>query len=390
LQEGVTVKPMPPVEGGARIFYLDALRAFCMLYGILNHGSNIWRSAPGEGPVVISMASDLFRMATFFLLAGFFTAMAASRMDARTYAASRFDVLVVPLATSLAVLAPITNWLIHRFHSGPMALTTYLFEGGWRQPTIGEEVWHLHFWFLFCLILFAALTPALLRIARLPLVTGGLDRLIARFGRFSIWAVVILLGLLSVALTGVHKIVVEPFTGDTPFAWIVRATFAYMPVYIIGVAAFVHRGLFEALHRVSIPGLIGFGLAYFWIPGAQDLLPFAVWGALQSFVRIATLVMVVAALLTLFRRHLGAPSPLLATLIASAYTFYLLHFTMIYLIANAMQPFTDNRWLMYAVIVLLGAPLCVLVHTRLVAPSPTLRYLLNGRRTVPRTAPASS
>ncbi|MFN7176405.1 MAG: hypothetical protein ACK4MX_05890, partial [Thermaurantiacus sp.] len=78
-----------------------------------------------------------------------------------------------------------------------------------------------------------------------------------------------------------------------------------------------------------------------------------------------------------------------ATLIASAYTFYLVHFTMIYLIANLMQPFTDNRWLMYAAIVLVGAPLCVLVHTRLVAPSPILRYMLNGRRTVPRPAPAS-
>lgn len=384
------MKPMPPVEAGARIFYLDALRAFCMLYGILNHGINIWRSAPGDGPVFISMASDLFRMAIFFLLAGFFTAMAASRMDGRSYAASRFDVLVVPLATSLVVLAPITNWLIHRFHNGPMSLGTYLFGGGWRQPTIGEEVWHLHFWFLFCLIAYAALTPLFLKLARLPLVTRALDRLLALFGRASIWAVVLLLGLLSIGLTATHKLLVEPFTGGSPFAWIVRATFAYMPVFIIGVAAFVHRGLFEALHRVSVPGLIIFGVAYFWIPGAQDLMPFAVWGALQSFVRIAILVLMVAALLTVFRRYLSAPSPLTATLIASAYTFYLVHFTMIYLIANAMQPFTDNRWLMYAVIILIGAPLCVLVHTRLVAPSPLLRYLLNGRRTVPRPAPVSS
>ncbi|MFN7176888.1 MAG: acyltransferase family protein, partial [Thermaurantiacus sp.] len=270
------MKPLPPVETGTRIFYLDALRAFCMLYGILNHGINIWRSAPGNGPVLISMASDLFRMATFFLLAGFFTAMAATRMDSRTYASSRFDVLAVPLATSLLFLAPLTNWLAHRFHNGPMALTTYLFDGGWRQPTIGEEVWHLHFWFLFCLIAFAALTTAFLRIARADLTSRGLDRLLVLFGRFSLWAVVLLLGVLSVALAASHKILVEPFTVETPFAWIVRAIFAYMPVYIVGVAAFVHRGLFDALHRVSIPGLLGFGAVYYWSFGAQDVLPFAV------------------------------------------------------------------------------------------------------------------
>jgi hypothetical protein len=53
----------------ARIIHRDALRAFCMFYGILTHGTSL--DHDGE-PLLLAVRGDseLFRMATFFLIAG--------------------------------------------------------------------------------------------------------------------------------------------------------------------------------------------------------------------------------------------------------------------------------------------------------------------------------
>jgi len=192
-----------------------------------------------------------------------------------------------------------------------------------------------------------------------------------------------------VVLAGAHKLLVEPLVAGTPFAWLVRSVFMYLPCFLIGALCFVHRGLFEAMHRISLPGLLIFGALYYSMRALKSDLPFALWGILHQFGRLGLLLFTVAALLWLFRRFVSGTSSLSQTLTASAYSFYLIHYTVIYAIANAMRPFTENGWIIYTVILVLGTPLCVLFHTRIVAPSPLLRYLLNGRRPIaPKSATA--
>ena len=53
-----------PSAGQSRIFYLDTLRAFCMIYGILAHGSTISFAADAMFDTIRNV-NDLFRMAVY-------------------------------------------------------------------------------------------------------------------------------------------------------------------------------------------------------------------------------------------------------------------------------------------------------------------------------------
>lgn len=57
-----------------RLFYVDALRCFCMLFGIFVHSASIDFNRELALMVFVRDASELFRMSAFFLISGYFTA----------------------------------------------------------------------------------------------------------------------------------------------------------------------------------------------------------------------------------------------------------------------------------------------------------------------------
>ncbi len=68
------------------------------------------------------------------------------------------------------------------------------------------------------------------------------------------------------------------------------------------------------------------------------------------------------------------------------YSFYMFHFLIIYIIANLMLNLTDNLYLIFAAILLAGFPILVAIHEKIIARSPLLMLLFNGkivRRAVP-------
>ena len=66
--------------------------------------------------------------------------------------------------------------------------------------------------------------------------------------------------------------------------------------------------------------------------------------------------------------------------LSSAYSFYLFHFTFIYLVAWAVSPFTDNLYVTYICIVLFATPLTLLWHAFVISKVPVLRFLFTGKR----------
>ncbi len=372
--------PGPAASSVGRMVYLDALRAFAMFYGILVHSASMDTSRSHLLLRLVGESSDLFRMATFFLISGFFTAMACSRMSTGAYLQSRAFVLAVPLASSLLLLAPVTNWLIHRFHNGPVGLVDYL-SGGWRAPTAGNDVWHLHFWFLFSLIAFALLTPLLLALARSPAILGPLGRLAAARPRGLFWLTILLVGLASMLGSGTYVVGLKPIVEGGPFAWIARATLFYFPFFLIGLVGFVCTPCFRALHRADPLALALFGTLFAAVSFGRDTLPPALGGLLAAFSKAALVAAIVMALLQLFERVARAPSRLVTQAVGSAYTVYLFHMTVIYALANLLLPVTDDRLILFLIVVPVATVLLVQLHLRVIAPSPTLRFLFNGRTT---------
>jgi glucan biosynthesis protein C len=369
----------------ARLYHLDALRSFCMLFGLFVHGATL-----GDTPLftAIKEASDLFRMAAFFLVSGYFTTLVCRRSSASGYARNRLLLIGVPLATALLLIVPWTWWLIDTWHNRPMGFREWL-GGGHREMTQGNGVWHLQFWFLFSLAAYALLTPALLALLGRPALAAGLDRLLARAGPFALPAVALALAVAVMLLLAVLDRLVAPLVAETPFAFIVRATLNYFPWFALGVAAFTNARLFAVLHRASLAGLIVCGAALLALALWGDALPRTPERILYWIVRPAFMLFLVAALLALAERVVTGPSRLLSWTTASAYSFYLLHMSFIYVLAHLLRPAIGNVELLFAVIVATGLPFLVWLHVAVIAKSPLLLLLLNGRplaRPVPSRA----
>jgi hypothetical protein len=64
--------------------------------------------------------------------------------------------------------------------------------------------------------------------------------------------------------------------------------------------------------------------------------------------------------------------------VAAAYTFYLIHMTVIYVIATVIGHALDLH-LVYWIVVAVGLPVTLAVHRYLVAPSPVLSLIFNGK-----------
>ena len=357
-----------------RLHYLDALRSFCMLFGILVHTATLdgaeWLST---GSTTIS---EHFRMATFFVISGFFALMMLDKRGLRGFARHRALSLVLPLASALVLLNPVTLWLVYQVQTGPVGLGDFL-RGDFPAPARPLN-WHLHLWFLFTLIAYMALCPGLSPLLRTRPLARLLDWLATRPATVFAGLVAALMITGEIAGRALFALLFEPVVGDTPVSWLFRATLQYAPYFILGAAAWTHRPLFEALHRVSWP-LVALGLAL------SVLRPLAgLGGGLGTAFEIVaeeTLTVALAmALFSLSRRWLSAPRASVAALNDAVYSIYLLHYLLIY--ALAVWVFGDLRphWLQFIVICLATFALAFTLHRLVIRPVPLLYLLFNGKR----------
>ncbi|MGL6044059.1 MAG: acyltransferase family protein [Sandaracinobacteroides sp.] len=359
---------------GQRIYHLDALRCFCMLFGLLIHGATI-----GDNLLfsLIKTTSEHFRMATFFLVSGYFTAMVASRNSIGEFLKNRSRLILLPLVSGLLLLNPLTNWLVQLYHGGGEGFADYV-SGGWRLPLPGPSVWHLHLWFLIALFVYALLTRPLLAIAGSRLA----GRLVDRAGQLSpairLLALALLAGVMLAVLRGIADQLLKPLLPQSVH-FLVQATFNYLVFFVAGLLAFRHRLLFETLHGFAWAGLLLFGAAYWLHPMLAGELPWALDRFSYWVARGAFIFLIVCALMAVARRLVTKGSPLLSRLTDGVYSFYIFHFLVIYLIANLMRPYTDNLYLTYLVILAVGYPLLGLIHERLIVRSPLLTLLFNGK-----------
>ena len=358
-----------------------------MLFGILAHGSTI--NPVDEGMfLVVRTVSDLFRMATFFLIAGFFTAMVATKAHGRDYLTGRARLILVPLVTTLVTLVPITNYLIHIWHNGPMTLRHYFLEGGWNEASAGQDVWHLHLWFLFALFAYAVVTPALLGVLRRPRVSALIDRYVARTGRWTLWVTAFCVAIAVLVLRTFYNQALAPVVGGTRIAFLVSATLNYLPYYTLGMIMFFSRDLFTAMHRISLVGIALCAALYLGAVYGGEGMPFVVNRMMLWIGKGGSIVFIIAALLRLFEMNFNKPSRALSFLVDSAFTFYLFHLTGIFIVANLIGPSLDNLVLTFLVIVAVVPPVVLLIHAWVVAPSSVLRFLYNGKPLHRAAAPA--
>ena len=175
-----------------RYHALDALRATMMLLGIVLHAALNYITVPdpiyfySDPSTSVSMdltviLIHLFRMPTFFVMAGFFTALLCLRRGQQAMLANRLQRIALPFALFWPPLYLISALIfllaIHWIEYGHWGIDQNLALK--YQPNAEREYGFntLHLWFLYYLLLFyLLLIPLRGLMQRLPSLAVGLER----------------------------------------------------------------------------------------------------------------------------------------------------------------------------------------------------------------------
>lgn len=176
------IVPSAQTDYTTRYHGLDATRAIALLLGISLHatcsfvpGFSTWAvtdTQAGEAPASIVIALHIFRMATFFLLAGFFARLVIERKGTAAFRTDRLRRIAIPLAVGWLILFPIISaayiwgaqrfgysWLPPNFANVPIGRAGILSMIG---ALTGRRPFQLaHLWFLYYLLFYYAATLAL-------------------------------------------------------------------------------------------------------------------------------------------------------------------------------------------------------------------------------------
>jgi glucans biosynthesis protein C len=153
--------PMAKAEPAQeRLHALDAVRGFALLLGIVLHAtlsflptpSRVWiiqDSHPSVTLGVLFFVIHVFRMTTFFLIAGFFAHMSFHRRGGWGFIKDRLQRIAVPLLVGwpilFAAIVVITLWAASFPNGGPL-------PGPPRWPPVLPEFPLTHLWFLYVLL----------------------------------------------------------------------------------------------------------------------------------------------------------------------------------------------------------------------------------------------
>ncbi len=355
-----------------RLHEFDALRSFCMLYGIFFHAhsvSGFWLST------IIFEASAYFRMSTFYFVSAFLTAMLLDRRGVTATLRSRSVALAVPLAAAFLTLVPLAKW--GQFSLAAPAGNVSFGDLDLKVITFDVSGAYLHLWFLVVLLVYLLTAPVLVHAMRQAVVARVLGRIA---GTVPLRARFLVLALAVGAACALSMTIREILLPDRAMtSLVVFGCFFNFPFYVMGIAAFVFREQFGRLIRFDLPAICA-GLACAFLltlgPDVPDPVRWVGTGMANAVAALS-----LTALFARFTRQ----GPLLAFLSRSIYSVYLVHFTFIFLFGLLFARLGAEGAMLYCLIVAATLPSCFLFH-EMIERSRWLTFLFNGKMSPPSIA----
>lgn len=153
-----------------RIDYLDSMRAILMLLGIPFHAGLAFSGEPwvvtnqshSAGLAALSEFLHVWRMPTFFMIAGFFSTFILFRYAESTWIRKRIVRLGVPLLFGMMLLSPVQWLLAGTFRGDSWAAGVVFFQDKLWPPS---SWWTMHLWFLAELLVYCLVLALIYRVA---------------------------------------------------------------------------------------------------------------------------------------------------------------------------------------------------------------------------------
>jgi peptidoglycan/LPS O-acetylase OafA/YrhL len=191
-----------------RLHSLDAVSAFALLLGIFFHAASpylagfemwLWHDPPSATLGAFAFFSHIFRMALFFMIAGFFGRMVLERRGMRAFVKDRSKRILLPLVAGLPIILltfGLLGWAGTTLGGGDFLALAAAQQTAAQEPGQTIFPW-MHLWFLYYLVLFYV-AVLVLRVASDALLdrSGRIGRALDAVVRF------VLAGVWGAALIG--------------------------------------------------------------------------------------------------------------------------------------------------------------------------------------------
>lgn len=385
-----------------RIYALDALRATMIFLVVLFHcvlsyivsPSRIWtfkdEMTTFSADIIVRFV-HVFTLPTFFMLAGFFSAMLYLQRGAGVFVRSRATRIALPFAVGWMILHPVVG---AGFVFANAAQSRSLAEG---LATVGaalmdgslffrDSTWHL--WFMYDLMFFYAAMLALVPIVmRLP----PASRAVA----LAIFASIIARPFLRLPILALITMGMLRFVGGTLYSslsfvpnW--RLLLGYGLYFGFGWLLYLRRDLIHGFDRLAWTQTL-MGVALFFVVGATlRLLPVGTIPRPMPFILYMSMQATVVWLLFfgltgLYIRHLNRPSPVIRYIVDSSYWIYLVHLPLAIWLPGLFSGFEVLPWIKILMVLSITYLVGFTSYDLLVRPT-IVGFILNGRR-YPRGLP---
>jgi peptidoglycan/LPS O-acetylase OafA/YrhL len=393
-----------PGAGTDRLHALDAVRGFALLLGVFLHSAGAyipnfagWSISDDPSLVTASMfyVIHIFRMTTFFFLAGFFARLALERKGARSFIVDRLTRVLVPLIVAWPLIKPLMTGAAKYWGSvvgGSGALPYELvtpFQGPGSASVIAGFPWG-HLWFLYMLLWFYA-AALVLRwtvnlIDRWGLIGRGLDPLVGLLVKSHLGPILLGAPFLAIVLTSgdwqMYFGIPAPIFGLVPpEATLVGHGMAF------GLGWLVHRqiGLIRVWERgwwLYLAAAVGCSAACLWLIGPVPVLAFATLEA--RTVLYGVLYMVAAwawtfAFIGAALKFLSGYSAARRYIADASYWIYLVHVPLVMAIHVGLSRFEIPSLAKYGITLGIALPILFASYQLLVRYS-VIGRVLNGRR----------
>jgi glucan biosynthesis protein C len=385
-----------------RLHALDAVRGYALLLGIVLHATmsfipsptRIWiiqDSHPSMTLAVLFFVIHVFRMTTFFLIAGFFARLSFHRRGNWGFIGDRLQRIALPLAVGwpilFAMMTVVVFWAANFPHGGPL-------PGPSRWPPVLPHFPLTHLWFLYVLLeLYAALL--VLRAGVVWLDQDGrmrdrLDRLVGIMMRSRLAPALLALPIgIAVCLDPTW---IGWFGVRTPDSSLVTNSQAWIGFgTAFGFGWLLHRqiDLIKILEQRWVLNLvlsIVLIAVSFLMAGASTLRPLPPNYEIMRLTGAACYALAIwtttFAVIGLALRFLSGFSPLRRYLADASYWLYLIHLPILMALQVAVSQLDWPGLVKFAMIMLVSLPVMFASYQYLVRYS-FIGTVLNGRRMRP-------